>query len=217
MWNFKPLEKNPFFINNKDVIINNSKYIKEYQLIEPSYINELYDNITYKFSLFPKLPKLYNMIPNWISKTDLGRLLIVYYNSGIYCDVDCSIKKNFEKYDKDYNVILFTEYICKSVDWLGPRECKNPANKVRIANYFFYSKIKNHPFFKEVIDECLKRLELIIITENKKQLSNLDILWCCGPDVITTIYHSTRNKYKDIYLCDESFLNHTENNSWKVS
>ena len=107
MWNFKPLEKNPFFINNKDVIINNSKYIKEYQLIEPSYINELYDNITYKFSLFPKLQKLYNMIPNWISKTDLGRLLIVYYNSGIYCDVDCSIKKNFEKYDKDYNVILY--------------------------------------------------------------------------------------------------------------
>ena len=219
MWNFNPNETNQFFIYNKNVINNNIIYINNYQLIEPKNINILLNNlqmIKTKPLLFPTLYKLYDIIPNWISKSDLARLLIIYHYSGIYCDVDCFIKKSFEKYSKEYNVILFTEYICRDVNELGIRECKKLDNKVRIANYFFYSKIKNHPFVKEVIDECLRRLEQIIINENKNKFNNSDILWCCGPDVITTIYHSTKHKYKDIYLCDTSFLNHKCYGSWRT-
>ena len=213
MWNFKPNEKNNFLTYNKNVIKNNSNYINHHQLIKPSNINVLCNFLkTTEPSLFPNLSKLYKIIPNWVSKADLARLLIIYHNGGIYCDVDCFIKK---KFNKNYNVILFTECICNNVNSLGPRECKKPDNKIRIANYFFYSKIKRHPFFKEVIDECLKRLEQIIIKENNNKLSYYDILWCCGPDVITTIYHSTKNKYKDIYLCDMSFLIHKNYGSWK--
>jgi len=213
MWNFKPSEVNNFLIYNKNVINNNSKYINQYKLIEPYNINLLCNFLQKnKPLLFPYLHQLYNIIPHWVIKADLARLLFIYYNGGIYCDVDCFIKK---KFDNDYNVILFTEHICKSVHSLGPRESKNPDHKIRIANYFFYSKIKKHPFFKEVIDECLKRLEQLFIKENNNRLTHKDILWCCGPDVITTIYHSTKNKYTDIYLCDQSFLSHKCYGSWR--
>ena len=97
MWNFKPTEENDFLIYNKNVINNNSNYIDDYQLIEPSNINELCNNIkTTTPLLFPRLHELYNIIPNWGSKADLARLLIIYYNGGIYCDVDCFIKKNLK-------------------------------------------------------------------------------------------------------------------------
>ena len=213
MWNFKPSELNDFLVYNKNVIDNNSKYINESRLIEPYNITLLFNFIkTNDPLLFPNLEKLYNIIPYWVIKTDLARLLIIYYSSGIYCDVDCFIQK---KFDNDYNIILFTEEIVKNINSLGPRELKNTDHKTRIANYFFYSKIKKHPFLKEVIDECLKRLEQIFIKENNTSLTYRDILWCCGPDVITTIYHSTKNKYTDIYLCDQSFLNHAHYFSWK--
>ena len=216
LWYFKPYETNKFFIYNRNVINNNIKYINNYQLIKPKNINVLINNIkTTKPLLFPNLYKLYNLIPNWVTKCDLARLLNVYYNSGIYCDVDCFIEKSFKKYAVENNIILFTEHICQ-INKLGPRECKHIDNRVRIANYFFYSKIKNHPFLKEVIDECLKRLEQILIIEKNNKLTELDILWCCGPDVITTVYHSTKHKYKDIYLCDTSFLNHKCYSSWRA-
>jgi len=161
---------------------------------------------------FPDLYKLYNLIPVWVTKTDLARLLIIYYNGGIYCDVDCFIKKSFHN---NSNVYLFTESILSNVNQLGDRECKNTENKLRIANYCFASKLNKHPFFKEVIEECIKRLNQILIIENRTNLTHSDILWCCGPDVITSVYHLTKNKYKDIFLGDTSFLQHNTFGSWR--
>jgi mannosyltransferase OCH1-like enzyme len=203
MWNFKPLEKNNI---NNDVIDHNLKYINSYQIITPTILEEILNN-----NIFPELLELYNKIPHWVIKADLGRLLLIYFYSGIYSDVDCFINKNF----KDNNIILFTEHICNSVNDLGPRECKNPDNVVRISNYFFGSKVKEHPFLKEVIEECLLRLKQLLNIENKTNLNYQDILWVCGPDVITTVYHRSKHNYNDITLYDNSYLSHKCYGSWR--
>ena len=140
--------------------------------------------------------------------------MIIYFRGGIYCDADCYINKKFNE-DINSNIILFTEGIVPNVNRLGPRESKNLDNVLRVANYFFVSKFKKHPFFKAVIAECLKRLKRILIKEKKTIFNRQDILWCCGPDVITTIYHLTKHKYNDIHLHDKSFLDHRCYNSWK--
>ena len=207
MWSFKPNEKNKFPPN---VIINNAKYIKQYRLVTPQIVIQHLKNDTFK-----ELEYIYNLIPYWVVKTDLSRLLIIYFNGGIYSDADCFIKKDLNKHTDNHNLIIFTEKICNSVNQLGKRECKNPENVLRISNFFFGSKVVHHPFLKEVIDECINRLKQLLINEKKKVLTSPDIMWVCGPDVITTVYHKSKQNYTDIYLYDNTYLNHKAYGSWR--
>uniref|UniRef100_A0A6C0BA42 Glycosyltransferase n=1 Tax=viral metagenome TaxID=1070528 RepID=A0A6C0BA42_9ZZZZ len=201
MWNFKPNERHPF---PKDAIDTNSKYISNYLIHTPDNINILIKN-----NIFPELEELYYQIPHWVIHVDLLRLLIIYFNGGFYCDADCFIQKKW----KTTSMVVFTEYICKSVNELGLRECKNPENVVRIANYCFGTNTLHHPFLKEVIEECIVRLKYIISEKNIK-ISRKDILWICGPDVITTVYHRSKHKY-DISLYDKTYLQHMQYASWR--
>ena len=204
MWNFKPSEKREFPINTID---NNKKFFENFKIINPSDIEELLN-----LNEFEDLKELYNLIPHWVSKADLGRLLYIYYNGGFYIDADCFIKKNIDI--NDNNCFLFIEKIA-NISRLGPRECKNPDNSVRIANYCFGTTVKKHPFIKQVIIECLNRIKQICIEENIKKISRKDILWLCGPDAITSVYHNVKNDYKDIKLLNRSYLRHNCTGSWK--
>ena len=190
LWNFKPNEMRDI---PSDVIRNNEKYFSEHWVISP-------DDIPLSF---PKVKEVYYALPKWVSQTDLARLLYVYEYGGIYCDVDCFIKKSFELGE----VTLFVEWVCKIED-LGPRECK--TNLVRIANYCFSSTPK-HPFIKEVIEECIRRVQEIPIAKP----TDADILWCCGPDVITTIYHLRKDIYPNIQLYNNNYLDHRCYGSWR--
>ena len=158
LWRFKPNEKKYF---PQDVVINNLKYIANYKIINnPSIIVNFIINNN---NIFPDLLEIYNKIPHWVIKTDVGRLLAVYLNGGLYVDSDCFIKKKLDKHNDTHNIILFIENKCKSVNELGKRECKNPENLVRIANFCFGSNTKNNPFLKEVIEECINRLKKLLI------------------------------------------------------
>lgn len=208
MWNFKPDERSDL---NQKVIIHNARFIKYYKIITPNELKYLLD----KNDVFPNLSELYDMIPHWVSKADLGRLLLIYFYGGIYSDVDCFIQKPFTSHAKNNNVVLFTENVCSSTDQLGPRECKNPENAVRISNYFFGCRTPLHPFFKEVIEECLSRLTQLLLVEKNTNINSDDILWMCGPDVITSVYHKSKHNYHDILLYDTSFLSHRCYGSWR--
>jgi hypothetical protein len=208
MWNFKVDEKKQLPI---EAINNNLKYIKTFNVITPTLIEPL---LKKSFEIFPKIKVLYDKLDNpkyWIIKADLCRLLLIYFNSGIYSDVDCFMKKNFNMNDE---VSLFTEHILSDTKNLGARECKNPKNVLRIANYFFAFNVKEHPFLKEVIEECLKRLEILFIIEGCTNISEQDILWVCGPDVITSIYHLEGHKY-NIHLYNTTYLEHKCYGSWR--
>jgi mannosyltransferase OCH1-like enzyme len=202
LWYFKPNEHNSF---PYDVVENNGCFIDNYTIYDPISIAPYINNAE-----FSDLSEIYELIPHWVIKCDLARLLVVYFNGGLYADVDCFIKKRFD----NNNVVLFTERIIASTDLLGDRECKDPENVVRVANYCFGSKTQKHPFFKEAIEECINRLRELIVVEKIKKFSTKDILYVCGPDVLTTVYHRTRDKYKDVVLYDESYLDHRYYSSW---
>jgi len=208
MWNFKPNEtKNPSMV----CINNNKKFIDKYQIVEPNDILPL-------LSSFEELSDLWNKIPDscWVIKADIGRLLYIYTYGGLYLDIDCALKNNIvdNKNIKNDTLVLFTESIV-SLDMLGPRESKNPKNTLRIANYAFFANCKNHPFLKLCINECIKRLKYLLeLKLDKWQIT--DILWVCGPDVITTMYHEHKSpENPSILLMEIGSLHHLCYGSWR--
>jgi mannosyltransferase OCH1-like enzyme len=178
---------------NPKVIQHNETFIPDHRILGPEDILPLVS----KFS--KELSELWDRIPHWIIQCDLGRLLYIYYHGGMYMDSDCVICQPIS-----YNtpVVLFTEKIVPH-NQLGPREKKYG---LRVANYAFASEA-HHPFLKEVILECIRRFKVL------QTLSSADILWVCGPDVITTVYHET--SHKDITLLDTRYLNHLMVGSWR--
>ena len=195
MWNMNPNETK---IPDKRIMIENTKTIPIYKIIGPTDILPLVKQFS------QELYDIWTTIPHWIIQADLGRLLYIYYHGGMYLDCDCIIMK---KILSSASIVLFTERIVR-LSSLGPRECNHPNNKVRIANYAFMSTVKEHPFLKSVIIECIRRLNLL-----SSKITKLDILWVCGPDVITSMYHL--QKSRDVELLDKSYLNHFRCGSWR--
>ena len=191
----KPNEKG---IPNPEICAENSLYIEDYHVLDTTDILPLVS----KYS--PELQKLWETIPHWIIKSDIARLLCIYFNGGTYLDCDCKIIK---KFDTTPPVTLFVQSIV-DVKKLGPREIKHPSHAVRIANYAF-SSVAKHPFLKLVIEECIRRLKLFPI-----RFTPSDILWVCGSDVITTIYHRNKHLF-NITLLDPSHLHHYEHGAWR--
>lgn len=202
MWRMRPNERKPI---PRECIERNFTMMSKHYIIHPEEINSLAKET-------PILNELWDKIPHWIIKADLGRLLYIYNRGGFYFDVDCLIRKKLDTVHGN-KMVLFTEMIVSSVDALGPRVCKNPENVLRVANYAFGTTVVKHPFLKEVIDECITRLSWIIHTNVSP--ADFDILWVCGPDVITTVYHRSRKNYSDILLLDQSYLSHLCYGSWR--
>ncbi len=181
-----------------DKIIKHNEQYYPYKVIGPNDILPLVNDYSKDLAL------LWEKIPHWVIKCDIARLLYIYYHGGFYMDCDCIIRK---KIDLNSPLILFIEKIVP-VSKLGPREIKLPDHSVRVSNYAFYAE-KKHVFLKMALDECIARLLIL-----PKKITTHDILWVCGPDVITTVYH----KYKKIYhitLLDQSYLNHIGVGSWR--
>ena len=198
LWYFKPGEKNKI---HPLVLDHNAKFAKTHEIVGPDEILALLHRHN------PAVVDVYTRLPKWVVKSDFARLALIYYKGGVYSDADCLIRK-LPAPPPNAKVILFTEKICKSLDELGPKELKAPDSVVRVANYFFIGA-KGHPFFKDCLEECVRRASMIsaLITEQ-------DILWVCGPDVITTMYHKLKHKYPDVYLHDTSYLHHMHEGGW---
>ena len=65
-----------------------------------------------------------------------------------------------------------------------------------------------------MIEECMRRVKQIT-DEKQEKLSHQDILWMCGPDVITTVYHNKKDEYDDICLYSEGYIKHLRYGSWR--
>ena len=111
-------------------------------------------------------------------------------------------------------MVLFIEKRLSTVNKLDPRERKTEDQKLRIANYAFGSDKEVHPFLKEVIKRYLHRLSLIL-RENPENITDLDIVWIYGPDVITIVYHNSKHKYNDLLLLKKNNLKHQSFEGWR--
>ncbi len=204
LWGLKPGERNPV---PTEAIEQNDQIIRS--LVCDS--RDLEDLVL----AHPVLDELWDEIPWWIVKADIGRLLLVYHHGGFYFDVDCTLRSDFTASVSDGDeIVLFTEFLCASTDELGPRENKDPERVLRIANYAFGALAPRHPFFLDAIDEATERLGKIL-DEDPIHLTEPDVLWVGGPDVITSIYHERKEQRNSIKLLDSDVAENAGLGSWQ--
>ena len=190
MWNMNPNETR---LPNEKVFQHNAKYVPDYKLIVPKEINPL-------LPLFPDIQRQWDTIPHWVIKADIARLLYIYEHGGVYLDCDCLVEQPLPK----------EPWVCVEkvvpVHLLGPKESKHPSHAMRIANYAFGFP-RHHPLLKEALEECARRLPQADATAE-------NILWVCGPDVMTTVYHRHQEKSK-IALLNHAYIKHLAVGSWR--
>jgi len=193
LWNMNPKETR---VPNEKVFQHNARYLPSYKVLGPKDIEPL-------LPLFPDIQKQWDTIPHWVIKADIARLLYIYEHGGVYLDCDCLVQQKLPK-----EPWACVEKIVP-VHTLGPKESKHPAHSVRIANYAFGFP-KHHPLLKDALEECAIRLSSL------ENASAENILWVCGPDVITTVYHrfAVEEKRK-IALLNQNYLKHLAVGSWR--
>jgi len=186
MWGFKGNDPMPDSLKGCNII-----YPKD---IEPLLKNH------------PELHKIWDKIPNWVTRCDIARYLFLYYNTGTYLDSDCFRMKPIPKdIIKSANVILYTEGIMIPV---GPREDKSIT--LRIANFAMTSLKSKQRFWLECIDESIKRVTSILNNE----WTNNDVIWSAGPGMVSEVYNKLNNK-KGIIVVDSTYMNHQHAGSWR--
>jgi hypothetical protein len=143
----------------------------------------------------------YKQYPKNIQRCDVIRYMLMYRCGGVYSDLDVtpntSIDFILNKY-KWANVIFGVgrEKPLKKcrhttqVEGIRQGEMEIP---IRIANYFFISRIPYHPIWIDILKLAKKRSSL-------KVTSQYGIIYTTGPDVVTTSISENRNKYNDVAI-----------------
>lgn len=224
------------YINNYDI----KKYTTEYSTIKflwiPftntsvfSKINEQYIKtslqkcLSYKSVLLGsnEIPVVFNQqrfvdiiekIPRKMSVVDLYKYFGQHMYGGFQMDLDLNVKNNLNPLLKKYHtveVILFVEIPYCPPSNLGPREIKTQSK--RIGSCLFWS-IKNHDFWLKCLDLCYERIQ-ILFSEGVTTWSDTDILWCTGPDIITTVWYKYFKDNEKVAIVEiEEHMNYFHHN-----
>jgi mannosyltransferase OCH1-like enzyme len=167
--------------------------------------------------------EIWEMLSNKINRrvvlADIARYYMMWKQGGFYLDMDIRVNTNLDNIVKEnvnqgYTMILFTEHNKCDPLQMGIRE--NPKHTRRIYNCMFWSEEGNE-FWKKCIDLTIKRCKQLIDEEVK--LTDKDVLWASGPDIVTTIYNEEYNNYSKIkvYNAEESdkLLTHLNAGTWR--
>lgn len=184
------------------------------------HMNPTFRTIMYDENRFLKEFSDYNYIQKTmakhpICKADIYRYIILYQKGGFYLDMDidnyASVAPLID--DKKHDVVLFVEFNLSDPANLGPRE--NPTNLTRIHNCMMWSK-PGHPFFKDCIQIAKARYSELV--DNNVQFTREDVLWCTGPDVVTSLWYDkykNDSKIKVVTIQEKNkYFKHLAHNSW---
>lgn len=150
---------------------------------------------------------------------DISRYYLMWREGGFYLDLDVRVNRDLNEIVKanlsnNKHIILFTEHDNCNPMYMGKRENKDHTH--RIYNCMFWTK-ENLKFWKECIDLTIERCKLLI-AENS-EITDEDVIWVSGPDVITTIYNE---KYRDdkmvkVYhgVKSREILTHLNGGTWR--
>ena len=214
MWGWRPdnsLPKNATARPSPDPVPHLQRYFSRISLITPAR-PEL--GAWLADEDLPGLKEMYELAKSrckWIVLADLIRLVAVFHMGGLYLDADCFPEQGLAA-QLQGEVVLFKEMTVDPTT-LGPREDKSPASAVRVANF---ARRPRNPFIRACILECVRRLREILVEENRESVhTDADILWVCGPDVITTVFHKRQGLTGRTRLLTASIAGHRAAGTWR--
>jgi mannosyltransferase OCH1-like enzyme len=133
---------------------------------------------------FPDLLNVWDQLQG-IQRADIGRYLILYAKGGAYADTDIVFNNNFfENMDFDENKIYFAPSV-KIFPW----------NETTVTNYIIYAPKERMKFFKDLVEECIKR-----VREFKNTYSVEYVPYTTGREVVTEMF----KKYKNTQIMDKT-------------
>ena len=218
---------------NKEPVITLWGWKKEDEILPPPHITlnrsrQIYKNVSVigpdypeletwlSDPEFPDLKQTFDSVRanyHWVVATDLVRLVALYNLGGLYLDLDCFIDPDLPDH-LDCDTCVFRECVLSDVRQLGRRECKDPCRRVRIANFAIYSRHKKSEFLRACIVLALQRLNYLLFSEKLLKLSREDILWACGPDLVTSVYHERTSQHGPVSLLPAQLVGHVSAQSW---
>ena len=180
-------------------------------------------------AVWPQLPP--------VARSDMGRYALLYMHGGLYLDLDAEISPTgavaVARAHQAHEVLLFTEKVAKIKD-LGTRERERP-HRQRIAQYALLAP-RGAPFFRAVLIESFRRLATLLGETLRNDGDNLgasnlsrfkplalrltdkDVLWATGPDVVTAV--ALDSIWSDVTVVgtseSTSMVAHQERGSWRA-
>jgi hypothetical protein len=163
---------------------------------------------------------LFGSYQHFIQKCDLARYILMYFQGGVYADMDIEVKQELLVIQKRYptaKVFLGTERILPqpyAAAMLGHR-IRNGTREhsTRVANYWMMSLVARHPFWSHVMDIAQKRSDLPVVED-------YDVIYTTGPDLLTEAYHTYDNDAREIALLGprefSTLLRHHSDGYWKA-
>jgi len=163
---------------------------------------------------------LFGSYQHFIQKCDLARYILMYFQGGVYADMDIEVKQELVVIQKRYptaKVFLGTERILPqpyAAAMLGHR-IRNGTREhsTRVANYWMMSLVARHPFWSHVMDIAQKRSDLPVVED-------YDVIYTTGPDLLTEAYHTYDNEAREIALLGprefSTLLRHHSDGYWKA-
>jgi len=164
--------------------------------LHPDWDHRFYDDAAARDLLRRELPQVLPVYDNYffnIQRVDLFRVALMYVSGGFYLDLDIECHKPLDSLC-DYPCILGEERIVDPETVAGIGD----GNVVRVANYMFGSE-PGHPFWRDLLDEMLRRAGRTIASEH-------DILESTGPGLLTDVYHRFKHRYPDIVMVKNEHL-----------
>lgn len=166
---------------------------------------------------------VWNMINEKIDRkvvlADISRYYLMWKEGGFYLDMDVRVNQNLYDIVKtsiqnNEKMILFTEHDACNPSYMGKRE--NKLHTRRIYNCMFWSK-EGQSFWKKCIDLTVERCRQVL-AENV-DITDDDVIWMSGPDVITTIYNEQYSSDKSIRVYNgqdsRTILTHMNGGTWR--
>lgn len=162
---------------------------------------------------------LYQGFTRRVMAADLLRIVILLEEGGYYLDLDCvpGDHTDLSQLSEGAGLVLFTE-INMSLEHAQQVGREEPIRRGqaedhgnRVSNYAMGSR-RNHPFWQAVLKLLQKRCQ-----ENPDIKRDYDVLFCTGPDLVTTVWKRTH--YDDVKVLDkteaDAVLSHKCFSSWR--
>ena len=191
-----------FNIEKIQILKNLEKWKKQNTNWNINILRKDYDKImTFVERHFPWFLNVYINYPKNIQKCDTIRYMLMYHYGGAYSDLDVfpnlSLSNLLMTYPKA-NVIFGVGRIKSKEKCIKTTEIESIRDGIleiptRLSNYFFVSRIPNHPIWIDILNLALER--------SKKTIqSQYGIIYTTGPDLVTTAVYNNIHKYNDIVI-----------------